>query len=116
MPDNSFSGDGKLTTAVGWGNDRGYAVAVSSSGKIVVAGSSFTARDDDYAIVRYNSDGTLDTSFSDDGKTTWSLGSGNDCAYDVAIQSDGRIVVVGSSRIGSNTVFGVLVYNTNGDV
>ena len=88
--DTSFDGDGQVTTAVG-ASSRGYGVALQSDAKIVVAGSS----DGDLAVVRYNGNGSLDTSFGADGKATANLGS--DAAYSVAIQSDGKIVVAGES-------------------
>ncbi len=56
---------------------------------------------DDFALVRYNTDGSLDTSFDSDGKVTTAIGSGDDYASSVAIQSDGKIVAAGYSR-GSN--------------
>ena len=61
--DASFSGDGKQTTDFGdW--DHGPAVAIQADGKIVVAGGSGA----NFALARYNADGSLDTAFSGDGK------------------------------------------------
>jgi uncharacterized delta-60 repeat protein len=86
--DASFSRDGKQTTDLGaW--DFGRAVAVQSDGRIVVAGAS----DADLALVRYSTDGSLDSSFSGDGTV---LGDSFD-ARSVALQPDGKIVVAGSS-------------------
>ena len=48
--------------------------------------------------MRYNTDGSLDTSFDSDGKVTTDFGSANDYARSVAIQSDGKIVVAGYSQ------------------
>jgi len=56
-----------LTTAIGSSHDDGRSVAIQSDGKIVVAGYSYTtaaAGSADFAVVRYNADGTLDPSFS----------------------------------------------------
>lgn len=50
----------------------------------------------DFALVRYNPNGSLDASFSGDGKQTTSFGGG-DTATGVALQGDGRIVAVGST-------------------
>ena len=63
-------GDGKLTTAVGASNDQGHSVTLQADGKILVAGYSNNGSTLDFALVRYNSDGTLDTTFSGDGKLT----------------------------------------------
>jgi hypothetical protein len=60
-------------------------------------------------VARYNTNGSLDSSFDSDGKVTTAIGSG-DFAFSVAIQSDGKIVVVGSSNNGSNDDFAILRY------
>ena len=59
--------------------------------------------------MRYNTDGTLDTSFDSDGKVITAIGSGDD-ALAVAIQSDGKIVVAGYSDNGSNDDFALVRY------
>jgi uncharacterized delta-60 repeat protein len=71
--DTSFDSDGKVTTAIGSGTDRAYSVAIQSDGKIVVAGYSYGSNND-VALVRYNTDGSLDTSFDSDGKVTTPIG------------------------------------------
>jgi hypothetical protein len=55
--------------------------------------------------VRYNTDGSLDTSFDSDGKVTTAIGGSNDYAESVAIQSDGKIVAAGHSYMSSNYDF-----------
>jgi uncharacterized delta-60 repeat protein len=112
--DTSFDSDGKVTTAIGGSNDRAYSVAIQSDGKIVVAGYSNNGSNDDFALVRYNTDGTLDTTFDSDGKVTTATGSGNDEALSVAIDSDGKIVAAGLSYNGSNFDFALVRYNTDG--
>jgi uncharacterized delta-60 repeat protein len=114
--DTSFSGDGKLTTAIGSGNDNGQSVAVQSDGKIVVAGYSYNGSNNDFAVARYNANGSLDTSFDGDGKLTTAFGSRSDEGYGVAVQSDGKLVVAGQSHNGSNYDFAVARYNANGSL
>jgi uncharacterized delta-60 repeat protein len=104
--DTDFDTDGIVTTPGG----HGRAVAVQSDGKIVVAGYSNNGSNDDFAVVRYNSDGSLDTSFDTDGIVTTPIGSSNDYGWAVAVQSDGKIVVAGSSSNGSNDDFAVVRY------
>src|SRR5687767_5871832 len=87
--DTSFDSDGKLTTDFG-SLEQAYAVDVQADGGIVVAGGSNT----DFAVARYNIDGSLDTSFDSDGKLTTDFG-GSDFAYAATIQSDGKIIAVG---------------------
>ena len=79
-----------------------FSVAIQSDGKIVAAGYSNNGSNDDFALVRYNTDGSLDTNFDSDGKVTTAIGSGNDYACSVAIQSDGKIVAAGDQYNGSN--------------
>jgi uncharacterized delta-60 repeat protein len=60
--DTGFDGDGKVTTAIGTGYDEGYSVIQQADGKLVVAGTSYNGSNNDFALVRYNADGSLDTS------------------------------------------------------
>jgi len=73
-----------------------HAIAIQSDGKIVVAGMS----SQDIAVVRYNPDGSLDTTFNGTGKVTTAIGLAEDRGEAVAIQTDGKIVVAGSTDIG----------------
>src|SRR5438477_185400 len=89
--DSTFSADGKVTTAIGSDYDEAFSVAIQSDGKIVLAGYTNNGTDDDFALVRYNTYGTVDSSFGTDSKITTAIGSGDDDAYSVAIQPDGKI-------------------------
>jgi len=108
--------NGKVVTPVGTGNDAASGVAVQSDSKIVVCGSADTAMATpiNFAVVRYNADGTTDSGFGTGGKVTTSLQSNDDEAYDVAMQADGRIVVAGASCVAAGCDFGLARYNTNG--
>jgi uncharacterized delta-60 repeat protein len=114
--DTNFDSDGKVTTAIGSGTDSAYSVAIQSDGKIVVAGYSDNGSNDDFALVRYNTDGSLDTNFDSDGKVTTEVGSSDDYAESVAIQSDGKIVAAGYSSNGGNNDFALVRYNTDGSL
>ena len=114
--DTGFHNDGTATTAIGSGADRAYSVAVQSDGEIVLAGYSNNGSDDDFAVVRYNADGSLDTGFGTGGKVTTAIGSGIDIARSVAIQSDGKIVLAGYSNNGSDDDFAVVRYNADGSL
>ncbi|MFL7870948.1 MAG: delta-60 repeat domain-containing protein, partial [Anaerolineales bacterium] len=74
--DTTFDTDGKVITPIGSSHDEGNSVAVQSDGKIVVAGFSYNGSNSDFAVVRYNSDGSLDTTFDTDGKVTTPTGVG----------------------------------------
>jgi uncharacterized delta-60 repeat protein len=114
--DPTFSGDGKQTTSFGFGTSTAAAIVRQSDGKLVVAGTDDVGGSGDFALARYNPNGSLDTSFSGDGKqrTDFAGDSGFDQAMGVALQSNGKIVVVGSG--GPNADFAVARYNPNGSL
>jgi len=113
--DSGFGTGGIVITPIGSGDDFAYAVAVQPDGKIVVAGSSKDSYNKNvFAVVRYNADGTLDSTFLGGGKVTLAIGSTDDVAYGVAVQSDGKIVAAGSSFKGSGYDFALVRYNTDG--
>jgi uncharacterized delta-60 repeat protein len=109
--DPTFSHDGKRTIDFG-GLDGASGVALQRDGKIVVVGQTSTG-EGDFALARLRPNGSLDPTFSGDGKKTTDFGGdpeiGGDHADDVAIQRDGKIVVVGSGR-----GFAVARYKPNG--
>ncbi len=109
--DETFSGDGIATTDFGVDDDGAKALALQPDGKIVVVGYSapVPGNDVDFALARYNPNGTPDTSFSGDGKLTANFA---DTAHDVALQSDGKIIVAGSA----SGDFAVARYDEDGDL
>jgi uncharacterized delta-60 repeat protein len=100
-PDTGFSGDGIVTTDFAGQADQANSVAVQADGKIVVAGLATTGGpiipNGDFALARYNTDGTLDASFGGDGLVLTDLGTTADVARAVVIRPDGRIVVAGTA-------------------
>jgi uncharacterized delta-60 repeat protein len=112
--DLTFDKDGIVTTSVGSSNDYGNTVAIQSDGKILVAGDHFNGFDFDIALVRYFSNGILDNTFGNVGKITLNIGNNNDYGNAVAIQSDGKIVVVGSSFNGTDYEMVVARFDENG--
>jgi len=110
--DPTFSGDGVAHISMGPGRvNTAHAVAIRN-GKIVVVGTSFRNAEstDATAIIRLNSNGTMDPTFSGDGLQILRIGH-NSTGEDVAIQGDGKIVVVGTS----DDEFLVLRRLANGD-
>lgn len=118
--DTSFSGDGKLTTDFNNSYDVANHVKVLADSKILVLGSSYSSvgKGFDFALVRYNSDGSLDTSFSTDGRLTTDISGWNDLASNVAVQADGKYLVVGNSQpAGSSyTDIAIVRYNSDGSL
>ncbi len=114
--DTTFDGDGKVTTDFVGYNDIAYDVTVQNNGKIIVVGNTNTGRWNDFALARYNSDGSLDTTFSDDGKVIIDLGY-SDAGRSVTMQSDGKILIAGSIDSGGyNYDFVLMRYNSNGSL
>ncbi|MFJ3788744.1 calcium-binding protein [Kitasatospora sp. NPDC090091] len=99
--DGSFDVDGKVTTDFG-NSEIAYGVAVQSDGRIVAAGDSVALNVSDFALARYNADGSLDSGFSGDGKVTTDFGGGFDHALGVALQPDGKAVAAGLGGPGSD--------------
>ena len=112
--DQAFGSGGFTISSIRGGDDHTSATAIQSDGKIVVAGSMYNGSTSDFVILRYNPDGKPDTLFGDQGKTVTSVRKWNDNATALVIQSDGKIVVAGSSNDGSDYDFAVLRYKENG--
>ena len=108
--DTTFSGDGKQTTDFG-GLSTGQ-TGWRSRRRQDRRGRGRHLGYGDFALARYNPSGTLDTSFSGDGRQTTDF-PGDDRAAGVALQADGKIVAVGSARRGA-TNFVLARYNPNG--
>ena len=93
--------DGRVTTAIapGAASDTGTSIAIQPDGQIVVSGfcdmGGATGRD--ACVVRYNVDGSLDTTFDSDGRATAAIGPGtnSDLMYGLALQTDGKVVLSG---------------------
>jgi uncharacterized delta-60 repeat protein len=115
-PDTTFGPSGIRSINFGSSTtNRAYNAAVQSNGKLVVGGYSYTtATNTDFALARFNTNGTLDTTFDGDGKVTTHFG-GSEEGYDVLIQGDGKIVMVGSGYV-TNSRIALARYNTNGSL
>lgn len=118
--DTSFDGDGKVTTLLP-GGGAGYSVTIQTDGKILVAGFDHANGENgnNFAVARYNANGSLDNTFDWDGIVSTDLSYSvfnsftHDTAYSIKVQADGKIVVVGSSLLQPNG-FEVLRYNSDG--
>jgi uncharacterized delta-60 repeat protein len=112
--DTTFNSTGKVTTAVGSGDDVINSITIQSDGKILAAGYSVVGSKKDFAVVRYNIDGSVDTAFGTDGKMLMPVGTGDDVAYAIAIDPDGKIVVAGSSAGSSYNELAVVRLTSSG--
>ena len=117
--DMRFNGTGKVTTNFGGdGNADGQGVTVQANGKIVIAGNATVAGVQQFALARYNADGTLDTSFGGSGRVLTAVGISGSNATGAALQKDGEIVVAGYAvnNSGRGYDFVCVRYNTDGSL
>jgi uncharacterized delta-60 repeat protein len=123
--DSTFGIGGKVTTDFSGGDDAALGVVIQSDGAIVAAGEeeNAAATEGEFALARYDSNGTLDPSFGSGGKVTTSFFGNFDEALDIALQSNGQIVTVGvDSTAASNfdfspsNNFALVRYNNDGSL
>ena len=107
--DATFGTGGKVTTPVGSAGDYADALLVQPDGKLVAAGN-VEGSDRDFAVVRYNADGSLDGSFGTGGKVITPIGSSSDVAFSLVLQPDGKLVAGGYATNGSNDDFALVRY------
>src|SRR6266480_2409624 len=114
--DTSFGGTGKVLTLVGMSGSNATGVALQGDGKIVVAGYAInnSGRDRDFAIVRYNADGSLDTRFNGSGKVTTAVSDHDGHCEAAALEKDGKIVAAGWVSSGDNSDFAVVRFGADG--
>lgn len=98
IKDPAFGDGGVQLVEIDNLHDRVFAATSLQNGKIVVAGTSDNSATTDIAVVRLNTDGSLDTSFNIDGKAVLFQGGGDDGANDVVVKEDGTILVAGFTR------------------
>ncbi|MEZ5308854.1 MAG: hypothetical protein R2684_17045 [Pyrinomonadaceae bacterium] len=117
--DTTFNGTGKLAidTLI-----TGEAIASQSDGKLVAAGTFIRVGTDDFAVVRVNSNGTVDTTFDSDGIVSTAVGeptasNGDDKASSISVQQDGKIVLGGTSPFSATgRDFALVRYNSGGSL
>jgi len=123
-PDTSFGNGGALTTSFGGNFAAASALMLQPDGKIVVAGTvdfnpALPGSGLDFALARYNSNGTLDGSFGAGGKVVFDFFGSFDQANSAVLQPDGKIIVVGSASYDSanrDIGFALARFNTDGGI
>jgi uncharacterized delta-60 repeat protein len=118
--DSTFGSGGKVLTDFAGDSETALAVAVQADGKLVVGGTTMVAGSgQDFALARYNPDGSLDAGFGAGGKVTTAFSGDSDTAYALLIQADGKLVVGGDTNQGSSATgvdFALARYNTDGSL
>ena len=108
--DVAFGTGGKVITDVSGRYDEARALVIEPDGQLVVVGVAGTGIDRDFAVARYNTNGTLDRTFGINGTTITDFSGGSDAAWAVALQLDGKIIVAGES----DGDFALARYNADG--
>src|SRR4030095_15235909 len=125
--DSSLSAGGMVptpNTTAATLDANAYAIAIQTNGKLVTAGLSYSYNNDFtvltsvFALARYNTNGSLDTTFGNGGIVTTAIGNTDDTAQAVVIQPDGKIVAAGNSDASTSDNpahrFALVRYNSNG--
>jgi len=120
--DSTFGVNGKVLTAIGQYDDNGYNVILEPNGRMIVPATTFTKNfpfdpdpflNGNFALLRYNVNGTLDSSFGKRGIVITDFSGYDDEATNCALQADGKIIVVGESFDGSTYNFALARYEQN---
>jgi uncharacterized delta-60 repeat protein len=113
--DATFGVGGVVTTDFG-SNDVIRGLAPAPGGKVVAGGiAGYSSASSDFALARYNSDGSLDDTFGSGGKVTTNLG-GIEEVRGIAVQTEGKIVTAGFTTAPSHAAFAIARYNTDGSL
>jgi len=114
--DASFGTGGKVMTPIGSVDDEAFALVLEPDGKLVAAGYSDRGSNNAVALVRYNANGSLDTSFGTGGKVTTAIGSVDDEVFALVRQPDGKLVAAGYTSGANSTAFALVRYNADGSL
>jgi uncharacterized delta-60 repeat protein len=113
--DNAFGVDGRVAVELGAGNS-GHAVVVQPDGRIVVAGSTVLGTTRHFSLVRFNRDGSLDTTFNGEGAVITPVTSGDSEALALGLLPDGRLLAAGYGYNGVDRDFALVCYFADGSL
>ncbi len=120
LPDGSqdmgFGEQGSKVSGFGNIDDRANAIALQNDGKIVIAGHSYSGANKNILVARYLSNGHIDNSFHGTGSYRLDIAGGEDQLLGVSVQSDGKIVVAGSSKDANGEDFLLARFSINGEL
>ncbi|NWG27108.1 MAG: fibronectin type III domain-containing protein [Ignavibacteriaceae bacterium] len=112
--DNTFGSSGIVVTDFGTFGSTIRNIKLLGDNSIIAVGSVSINGNADYAIAKYNSSGVLDNSFGFSGIVSTPIGTGDDFAYSLSIQNDGKLILAGYTKVGSVNNFSLARYDPNG--
>ena len=113
--DETFGGDGSVNGDSLNGDDYAKALLLQPDGKLLAGGYTFDGVDSDFALARFDDDGSPDTGFGNNGWVITDFG-GNDEARAMLLQPDGKIILAGYTDAGPNFDFALARYHPNGSL
>lgn len=117
LDNEGFGVNGRVVTDFAGYDDSVYALVIQEDGKIVVGGYSTTPNGRDFTLVRYNSDGSIDTGFGEEsvgGKVIIDYFGQDDCVTSLGIQADGKLVAAGYVTGANGKDFAVVRFLADG--
>ena len=116
--DNSFGINGEAVTSFNQSGEQIFDLKISADDKITAGGINEDGRQNDFAIARFNSNGSLDSSFANTGKTTVIFSDTSTYGDGVALQKDGKALLAGSILYNNNTAedYALIRFNADGSV
>ena len=112
--DISFGNYGYVSTPMG-ATSFAQGLAIVSEDMPIAVGLGCLTAQNEFALARYNSNGSLDTTFNATGVVNQSIGAGA-CAYNIVVDTSGRYVIAGVSIINDAPIITVVRYNSNGSI
>lgn len=112
--DPSFGTNGVVITPLGTNSSFASAIALQSDGKILVGGQARPGSDEDFAVLRYTTNGTLDTTWNGTGEVLTGIGPSDDTLYSLKVQSDGKVIAAGGSYFPPIQKFAMARYTSSG--
>jgi len=110
--DNSFGTNGIVRYDIGSGDDYASALVLQPDGKAIIGGTANNGNDNNFCLIRINEDGSLDPTFGNNGIVITEVSPDNDGIADMELQADGKLVVAGTARVGTNDDIAIARYHT----
>ena len=110
--DTTFGTNGIVYYDIGAGDDNASTVVLQPDGKAIIGGTANNGNDNNFSLIRINEDGSLDPTFGNNGIVITEVSPDNDGIADMELQADGKLVVAGTARVGTNDDIAIARYHT----